>query len=187
MADVRDSRSDRGGDLPVGPHPRQSGLPRRGLLWQRSRLPASMLAPSRPDTAAVAAEQQVLAELRKLRSEINGVDGSVVATSDGLLVAQDLPGLEPTKVSAVIATTIGLARQAVQLTGRGQLTEAIVRGSAGNLAVFAIGHGAVLAVLGRKDLNIGMLHYQTRAAVGRIEEAAPEFRRFAGAHMAAPG
>jgi hypothetical protein len=28
-----------------------------------------------------------------------------------------------------------------------------------------------------------MLHFQTRAAVGRIEEAAPEFRRFAAAHM----
>jgi predicted regulator of Ras-like GTPase activity (Roadblock/LC7/MglB family) len=182
LADFRDSRSDRSGDLPIGPHPRQPGLPRRGLLWQRSRLSATVLPPSEPETAAVAAEQQVLAELRKLRSEINGVDGSVVATSDGLLVAEDLPGLEPTKVSAVIATAIGLARQAVQLTGRGQLTEAIVRGSAGNLAVFAIGHGAVLAVLGRKDLNIGMLHFQTRAAVGRIEEAAPEFRRFAAAH-----
>lgn len=118
-------------------------------------------------------EHQVLTELRRLRNEIAGVDGSVVATSDGLLVAHDLPELEPARVAAVIATTLGLASQAVQVTGRGQLSEAIVRGSAGNLAVFAIGHGAVLAVLGRRDLNIGMLHYQTRAVVERIGERGP--------------
>lgn len=183
LADLSDSRSDGDGDLPVGPYP-QYPLPQRGPLWQRSTLSASLLAPSLPDTPVLAAEQQVLAELRRLRSEISGVDGSVVATTDGLLVAQDLPGLEPTKVAAVISTAIGLARQAVQLTGRGRLTEAIVRGSAGNLALFAVGHGAVLAVLGREDLNIGMLHYQTRAAVGRIERAAPEFRRFAAPRVA---
>jgi predicted regulator of Ras-like GTPase activity (Roadblock/LC7/MglB family) len=113
-----------------------------------------------------------------LRGEITGVDGSVVATSDGLLVAHDLPELEQAKVAAVIAAALGLAKQAVQLTGRGQLSEAVVRGSAGNLVVFAIGHSAVLAVLGARDLNVGMLHYQTRTVVKRIEGIAPQFRGF---------
>jgi predicted regulator of Ras-like GTPase activity (Roadblock/LC7/MglB family) len=150
-------------------------------------LTADALAAPPPPAGDQIVEEQVLPELRRLRGEITGVDGSVVATSDGLLVAHDLPELEPARVAAVIATTLGLARQAVQVTGRGQLSEAIVRGSAGNLAVFAIGHGAVLAVLGRRDLNIGMLHYQTRAVVERIEKAAPQFRRFATPHKLGPG
>jgi uncharacterized protein len=180
LADSTNSRDSTDGDPPAGhKEPRPPILARRPMLWQRSRLLAGPFAASPPSAAERMAEQQVLTELRRMRDEIAGIDGSVVATSDGLLVAHDLPELEPSMVAAVIATTLGLASQAVQVTGRGQFSEAIVRGSAGNLAVFAIGHGAVLAVLGRRDLNIGMLHYQTRAVVERIGKVAPQFRRFA--------
>jgi hypothetical protein len=150
--------------------------PRRPQLAQRARQsPGGGAAPS---AVGAAVEGRILTELRRLRAEAAGVDGSLVATSDGLLVAEDLLGLEPAKIAAVVATTLSLAKQAVQLTGRGQISEAVVRGSTGNLVVFAIGQGAVLGVLGSKDLNVAMLHYQTRAFVKRIEGAAPQFRRF---------
>jgi uncharacterized protein len=131
-------------------------------------------------------EQRVMAELRWLRNEVPGIDGSMVATSDGLLVTHDLLDLEPTQAAALIATTLSIARRATGLTSRGQLCEAVVRGSTGYLAVFAIGTDAVLAVLGAQNLNVGMLHYQTREAVRRLEKDAAGFRRFADvAHLRA--
>jgi len=133
-----------------------------------------------------AIEQRVLAQLRWLRNEVPGIDGSMVATSDGLLVTHDLLDLEPTQAAALIATTLSIARRATGLTSRGQLCEAVVRGSTGYLAVFAIGTDAVLAVLGAQNLNVGMLHYQTREAVRRLEKDADGFRRFADvAHLQA--
>ena len=126
-------------------------------------------------------EQRVMTQLRWLRNEVPGIDGSMVATSDGLLVTHDMLDLEPAQAAALIATTLSIARQATSLTSRGQLREAVVHGSTGYLAVFAIGTDAVLAVLGAQNLNVGMLHYQTREAVRRLEKDAAGFRRFADA------
>lgn len=131
-----------------------------------------------PSMNELSIQERTREELRLLRMHVQGVHGSMVATSDGLLVAHDIPELEPTQIAALIATTLGLARQATLATGRGQLREAVARGSYGYLAVYAAGTGAVVAVIGTNELNIGMLHYQTRDIIDRIAAGASEFERF---------
>ena len=123
-------------------------------------------------------EDRVRTELRLLRKQVSGVQGSIVATSDGLLVADDIPALEPTKIAALVATTIGLARQTTQATGRGEFREAVARGSSGYLAVYAAGSSAVVAVIGTNELNIGMLHYQARDVIKRLAAYSSEFEQF---------
>jgi predicted regulator of Ras-like GTPase activity (Roadblock/LC7/MglB family) len=113
-------------------------------------------------------ERLIYLELRGLREQVVGLHGSMVATSDGFMVANDMPGLEPSRIAALIATTLGLARQATQATGRGSFRESVTRGSDGYLAVFAAGERAVIAVLGAPDMNVGMLHYQIRDLIRRI-------------------
>lgn len=113
-------------------------------------------------------ERLIHAELRGLREQVVGVHGSMVATSDGFMVANDIPGLEPTRIAALIATTLGLARQSTEATGRGRFHESLTRGSDGYLAVFAAGERAVIAVLGTPDMNVGMLHYHIRDLTKRI-------------------
>lgn len=139
--------------------------------------PAASLAP--PEQAGPAVEQRTLAQLQRLRNQVSGINGSMVATSDGLLVTYDMLDLEPSHAAAVIATMLSVVREAARLMGRGQLREAVVHGSTGYVAVFAVGAEAVLAVLGDRDLNVGMLHYQTREAVRHLERDADQFRRFA--------
>ncbi|GAA2738469.1 roadblock/LC7 domain-containing protein [Actinocorallia aurantiaca] len=132
-------------------------------------------------TPQQSAEQLIRAELRLLRDQVKGVHGSMVATSDGFMVAEDIPDLEPTRIAAIIATTLGLARQATEATGRGRFRETLTRGSDGYLAVFAIGEKAVVAVLGGDDMNVGMLHYQIRDLNKRIAhhmEQAVRSRKF---------
>jgi len=129
----------------------------------------------------VSVEDQVLKELSTLRSAVRGVEGCVVATSDGLLVAHVLPEpeQEQSQVAALISTLTAVARQAILITGRGELLEAAILGTSGYVAVYAVGDSAVLAVLGRPNLNIALLQHRTRPVVERLEALADNFTRFA--------
>jgi uncharacterized protein len=128
------------------------------------------------ETTAV--EELIHAELQSIRDNVNGVLGSVVATSDGFLVAHDVPDGEPPQIAALAATTHALAFRATMAAGRGQFRDTVTRGSHGYLAVYALGDAAVFAVIGTPQLNVGMLQFHARAVVGRLAEHAPEFARW---------
>ena len=81
-------------------------------------------------------------ELRLIRISVPGVRGSIAATTDGLLVAHDVPGLEPTQIAALVAAIHAVAVRASWSTECGQLKEVITRGSDGYLAVYAAGSAA---------------------------------------------
>ncbi len=100
-----------------------------------------------PFAREITVEDRVLAELGSLRDSVVGIHGSLVATSDGLLVTHESPtwnrpGSRPSW------RTLGLASQATQATGRGGFREAVARGGTGYLVVYAAGPNAVVAVLG---------------------------------------
>jgi uncharacterized protein len=132
-----------------------------------------------PFAREITVEELVLAELRSLRDNVVGVHGSLVATSDGLLVTHDIPDMEPTRIAAIVAATLGLASQATQATGRGGFREAVARGGTGYLVVYAAGGNAVVAVLGDNELNVGMLHYEMRDMIVRITTYSADFARWA--------
>jgi predicted regulator of Ras-like GTPase activity (Roadblock/LC7/MglB family) len=131
-----------------------------------------------PRTVTPPLEERVRAELELIRSNVVGVHGSLVATSDGFLVAHDVPDLEPTEIAALVATTRALATRTTAAAGRGEFREALARGSHGYLAAYAAGTNAIVAVIGTNELNVGMLHYQTREIIERIAANSPEFRKW---------
>jgi uncharacterized protein len=109
-------------------------------------------------------------ELRLFRENVPGVRGSITATSDGLLVAHDMHGLEPTQIAALVAATHAVAVRASLSTQCGQLKEVITHGGDGYLAVYAAGNAAIVAVLGSTELNVAMLNLQARKMIERIAE-----------------
>lgn len=127
-----------------------------------------------PGSAGMSVREHVVAELHKIRADVTGVCGSVVATCDGFPVADDAPGLEPAEIAALVATTRALASRATQATARGQFREVVTRGSDGYLAVYAAGQHAVVAVIGTTDLNVGMLRVRARATLERIAAISSE-------------
>jgi uncharacterized protein len=133
-----------------------------------------------PEMTAPLAER-LRAELELIRTNVAGVHGSVVATSDGFLVAHDVPDLEPTEIAALAATTRALATRTTLAAGRGEFRETMARGSGGYLATYAAGSNAIVAVIGTNDLNVGMLRYRARDIIARIAANAPEFRNWMGA------
>jgi hypothetical protein len=119
------------------------------------------------------ATDPVAEELRLIRNSVPGVRGSITATVDGLLVAHDMHGLEPTQVAALVAATHAVAVRASLSTECGQLKEVVTRGSDGYLAVYAAersGGPVIVAVLGTTDLNVAMLNFQARKMIERIAE-----------------
>jgi uncharacterized protein len=125
------------------------------------------------------------AEFRLIRANVFGVHGSVVATSDGFLVAHDVPDLDSTDIAALLAASRSLASRGAAITGRGQFREVITRGSLGYIAVFAAGDHAIVGVIGDAELNVGMLHYRVHDAITRITTYASEFGRWASPDPAA--
>jgi predicted regulator of Ras-like GTPase activity (Roadblock/LC7/MglB family) len=120
-------------------------------------------------------QDRIRAELQLIKRTVAGVSGSLVATTDGLVVAYDVPDLEPTQIAALAAATLSLASRATLATGRGSFREAVARGSDGYLAVYAAGVSAIVAVIGTSNLNLGMLNYQARDIIGRVAEYSSEF------------
>ena len=56
-------------------------------------------------------DQAVLVELANLRSRLPELSGSVLATTDGLVVAHDAHGIEPDSIAALAAAHLALARR----------------------------------------------------------------------------
>lgn len=111
--------------------------------------------------------QETISELRRAARDVSGV---MVATSDGLPMAHDLPPENHLQTAAMAATAVGLSRRIVETFGHGGFEEAVVRGRDGYLIVYSAGPRAVLAVLASGGANLGLLHHVARRAASRVSD-----------------
>ncbi|MFI6051326.1 roadblock/LC7 domain-containing protein [Streptomyces violascens] len=115
----------------------------------------------------MAAEADVLTELRRLRARLPQLTGALAATVDGLMLAQDATN-EAESVAALTAAALGVAQRLADTTGRGTFHELLVRGDAGYVATYAAGSSAVLTLLAEPRINVGRLHLEARRAGARV-------------------
>jgi uncharacterized protein len=115
--------------------------------------------------------QQVLDELQRLRARVPLLAGALAASTDGLVLAQDTPGIEAEGVAALTAAALGVAIRMTDATGRGGFRELLVRGESGYIATYAAGSSAVLTLLAEDRVNVGRLHLEGRRAGARIGQA----------------
>ncbi|WP_329134960.1 roadblock/LC7 domain-containing protein [Streptomyces sp. NBC_00670] len=118
----------------------------------------------------MAAEAEVLDELRRLRSRVPQLTGALAASVDGLVLAHDTPGVEPEGVAALTAAALGVAVRMTDATAQGDFRELLVRGVYGYVATYAAGRSAVVTLLAQDRVNVGRLHLEGRRASARIGE-----------------
>ncbi|MER5748882.1 roadblock/LC7 domain-containing protein [Streptomyces sp. NPDC002088] len=118
----------------------------------------------------MAVEADVLSELRRLRTRIPQLTGSLAASADGLVLAQDLPDAESEGLAALTAAALGVAHRMVDTARRGEFCELLVRGADGYVATYAAGPSAVLTLLADDRANVGRLHLEGRRSGARIAE-----------------
>jgi uncharacterized protein len=104
----------------------------------------------------------VQAELRSLRERLPQLTGSLVASSDGLLIEHDLPAhLEPASMAALSAAQLSLSYRLANTANGGGFSEVVVHGTEGQVVIYAAGHTS-LTVLAGPEVNVGRLHLESR-------------------------
>jgi predicted regulator of Ras-like GTPase activity (Roadblock/LC7/MglB family) len=118
---------------------------------------------------------EVLAELHGLRTRRSDVEGSIVATTDGMVIAHDLSGtetygIEPEGVAALAAVNLGLSQRIADTASHGDLLETVIRGSLGVVITYAAGDRALLTVLVRPSEDLTAIHHDARGVAAHVAE-----------------
>lgn len=120
-------------------------------------------------TAPMSKQEQLQATLQNLRSSLPELRGALVATVDGLPIAQTFSdSTDSNRVAAMAATALGLGKRINDTLGTGELTEMSVSGLDGQVYVYATGKKGVLAVVTPSGMNLGLLHMEARDAARTV-------------------
>ena len=112
----------------------------------------------------------VLTELANLRARLPELSGSVLATTDGMVVAHDAHGIEPDSLAALAAAHLALARRFAHAVNHGDLRESVVECAGGYITSYTAGPDALLTVVTTRQANLAMVHLEARRCVQRIVE-----------------
>ncbi|NBM17890.1 roadblock/LC7 domain-containing protein [Streptomyces sp. GC420] len=113
---------------------------------------------------------EMLDELRQLRVRVPHLTGTLVASTDGFVLAQDTFGVEPEGLAALTAAALGVAHRVADATSCGEFRELLLHGAQGYVATYAAGRSAVLTLLADDRVNAGRLHLEGRRSGARIAE-----------------
>lgn len=114
-------------------------------------------------------QDTLLTTLQTLRSSLPELRGALVATVDGLPIAQTFSdNTDANRVAAMAATALGLGKRINDTLGAGDLSEMSVTGLEGQVFVYATGKKGVLAVVTPPGMNLGLLHMEARDAARTV-------------------
>lgn len=114
-------------------------------------------------------QETLLTTLQTLRSSLPELRGALVATVDGLPIAQTFSdNTDANRVAAMAATALGLGKRINDTLGTGDLSEMSVTGLEGQVFVYATGKKGVLAVVTPPGMNLGLLHMEARDAARTV-------------------
>lgn len=113
--------------------------------------------------------QRMVDRLRDMRSMSSDVEASAVVSTDGLIIASDLPATsEEDRVSAMSAAMLSLGERISTELGRGQLDQVYIRGAEGYVLLMPAGEDAVLTILARREAKLGLVMLDSRRAAAEI-------------------
>lgn len=105
----------------------------------------------------------------------NDIVGAVVVTSDGLVIASQLPkGADESRIGASAAALHGLSKRSTPALGRGEFTQNLIQGTDGNIVITNVNAHSVFVGLTAADVNLGMVFLETRDAAKKIDAVLTE-------------
>ena len=118
---------------------------------------------------SVGKQEALQQSLAALRAAIPEIRGALIASTDGLPMAQNLSGSEdPNRVAAMAATALGLGKRISDTLNSGALTETTVTGTSGQIFLYAAGVKGVLVVVAAAGANVGLINLEARDTVRTI-------------------
>lgn len=114
-------------------------------------------------------QDQLKSQIESLCDSIPELTGVLLASSDGLPIAHSLSNDDdPARVAAMAAAAASLGLRVTKALETGTVTEVCVRATEGDLFIYSAGAKAVLAVMGPKNANAGLVHLEARSAAEEI-------------------
>lgn len=108
--------------------------------------------------------------LTKFVQETTGVVDVIAVSSDGLLmaVAGQVERAASERLSAIVSGIASLAAGTGSSHGLGPLSKVIVDTEGGYLLIMAMGAGALLGVVARREASLGTVAYEMALFINRI-------------------
>ena len=108
---------------------------------------------------------EILQNLRK----IGDIQGSSVISRDGLVIASDLSkSTDEETFAAMSAAMQGAAETAVSELKQGALNQIIIDAQNGKIITISAGEKAILVILAKPDINLGLILLELGKASGII-------------------
>jgi hypothetical protein len=115
---------------------------------------------------------EILKELLKeFKSSSADVQASAVVSTDGLIIASELPqDVEEDRVAAMSAAMLSLGERTSKELMKGSLEQVFVKGQDGYILLMGAGEEAVLTALAKKDAKLGLVFLDMKRAADKISE-----------------
>ncbi|KYC52861.1 MAG: Roadblock/LC7 domain protein [Candidatus Methanofastidiosum methylothiophilum] len=115
---------------------------------------------------------EILKELLKeFKSSSADVQASAVVSTDGLIIASELPqDVEEDRVAAMSAAMLSLGERTSKELMKGSLEQVFVKGQDGYILLMGAGDEAVLTALAKKDAKLGLVFLDMKRAADKISE-----------------
>jgi len=115
-------------------------------------------------------KQEILTnQIEGLCNAVPELHGVLLASADGLPIAHSLSnGTDPTRLAAMAVAAANLGTRVSEAIETGPVTEVNIRADDGDLFVYTLAGKAVLAVLGPKGANAGLIHLEARTTAAEL-------------------
>ena len=118
-----------------------------------------------------ASKKEQLTEILQGLKKIGDIQGSSVISRDGLTVASDLSKeTDEETFAAMSAAMQGAAETAVSELKQGNLNQIIVDAQKGKIITISAGEKAILVILGKQDINLGLALLEIGKSSGKIAD-----------------
>jgi len=109
--------------------------------------------------------------LRDLNGTSAEIEASAVISTDGLMMAAQLPqGVDPDRVGAMAAAMLSLGDRTAQELERGSLEQVLIRGADGFVLMTYAGVESVLAVMMKTNAKLGLIFLDVKRAAQSISK-----------------
>jgi len=99
------------------------------------------------------------------------IHGSLIASRDGLLVAETLNDSEEAeRIAAMVSTTLGVSRRMARTLNAGTLNETSISATDRRIQLYLIGNAGALAVVTAADANVALINIQARKVVESAQD-----------------
>ena len=113
---------------------------------------------------------QLVSILKEMESKDPEIEGSVLIRTDGLVLASALPAeIDRDLVAAMSASALNVSTRVLEELGKGEIENVIIRGSMGVVMVISVAQDIVLAAIGKKDANLGLMLVEMRRAAEKLK------------------